>query len=73
MRHVYAATGAVFQNLIFIVSYIDQDAVALPERALQHTQRERIQHPALNRALERARAIRGIVALLRPGPPSLHR
>ena len=38
---------------------VDDDGVAFAEPPLEHPQRQRIEHPALNRPLERPRAVGG--------------
>src|SRR5215216_627984 len=43
---------------------IDDDGVALLKLALEHLERQRVQHAALDRALERAGAVDRVVALL---------
>src|SRR5688500_443474 len=46
-----------------VVSDIDQPPIAPPEFALEHPQGQRIEHPALDRALEGPCAVHRIVAL----------
>src|SRR5438093_9499864 len=46
-----------------ILPRVDRDRIALDEMAFEHPQRQRIKYQALNGALERPRAVGGIVAL----------
>ena len=52
---------------------VDDDRVAFAEVALEHPQRQRIEHPPLNGALERPRAVGRIVALRARAVPSPRR
>ena len=57
-------TALAFRERQLVAARVDDDRVALGELALEHAQRQRVEHPPLDRPLQRPRAIGRIIPFL---------